>query len=137
MATDVSSFIKKWNGRVLEDCGSYVSKGFHSFQVAFINQMRKIAKNNGAEVVNPSYGHYDMSCFIKKDGRYVYVQYDNSLNTGRNVACLRGPVQGCCAPMLIRTAKHERDYTGGYNNFCQFDKCEEVILKLLESDVIW
>ena len=55
--TDVKAFIRKWNGRTLEDDGFCVSKEFHSFQVAFFNAMRKIAKSLGGEVVNPSYGH--------------------------------------------------------------------------------
>ena len=131
--TDISKFIKKWHNRVLEDCGSYVSKEFHSFQLAFINQLRKIAKNNGAEVVNPCYGHYDISCFIKKNGKFVYLHYDNTLNSGRNVVCLMGFVSGCHAPMLIRTVKGEKDYSGGENNFCQFENCEELINNLLND----
>ena len=130
---NVDSFIKKWHGRVCEDWGCVVSKEFKSFQVAFFNALRKIAKENGWEVVKPIYGHYDMSCFIKKGEKYVFVDYSNSLNTGRNVVCLKGEVRGCNAPMLIRTAKSDKDYTGGYNNFCQFDKCEEKIKELLEE----
>lgn len=130
---NVDSFINKWHGRVLEDWGCVVSKEFHSFQVAFFNALRKIAKENGWEVIKPSYGHYDMYCFIKKGEKYVYVDYDNSLNTGRNVACLKGEYSGLHAPMLIRTAKSEKDYTGGYNNFCQFEQCEELIKELLDE----
>ena len=131
--TDVSAFIKKWHNKVLEDDGCYVSKEFHSFQLAFINQLRKIAKNNGANLINPMYGHYDMSCFMEKNGKYVYINYDNSLNTGRNVACLLDQIRGCHAPMLVRTAKNEKDYSGGKNNFCQFDCCEELIMKLFDE----
>jgi hypothetical protein len=128
--TNINSFIKKWHGRVLEDAGCFVSKEFHSFQVSFFNALRKIARENGWEVINPSYGHYDMSCFIKHGDKYVYVNYSNSLNGGRNVVCLKGRVTGCCAPMLVRTAKCDTDYTGGYNNFCQFEGVEEVIARL-------
>ena len=53
--TDVKAFIRKWNGRTLEDDGFRVSKEFHSFQVAFFNAMRKIAKSLGGEVVKPTH----------------------------------------------------------------------------------
>lgn len=131
--TNISSFIKRWHGRTLEDCGIYVSKEFHSFQVSFFNQLRKIAKNNDAELVKPNYGHYDMSCFIKKGDKYVYLSYNNCLNFGRNVVCLKGNNNnnGCLPPMLIRTAHNENDYRGGENNFCHFENCEELINKLL------
>ena len=51
MAADVKAFIRKWHGRTLDDDGCYVSKEFHSFQVAFFNAMRKIASEHPSEVV--------------------------------------------------------------------------------------
>lgn len=131
--TNITSFIKKWNNRRLEDWGSSVSKEYHSFQVAFINQLRKIAQNNGAEVINPSYGHYDMSCFIKKNDNYVYVNYSNALDRmGRTHVVLKHTTNNSfLPPMLVRTAQNERDYRGGINHFCNFENCEGLINKLL------
>lgn len=126
---DVSSFIRKWHGRRLQDDGCYVSKEFHSFQVAFFNAMRKIAKGLGAEVVNPLYGHYDMSGFIKRGDKYVYFSY-SSLD--RTYVQLKDNSSWHC-PLLIRTAKHERDFTGGTNNYAAFDRCEILIDRLLNS----
>jgi hypothetical protein len=137
--TDIKAFIRKWQGRTLQDDGCHVSKEFHSFQVAFINAMRKIARNNNAEIVNPSYGHYDMGGFFKKDNKYVYFSYSNGVGYGGRTYCsLKYDKHsygnyGCCQPLLIRTAKHDRDYTGGTNNFCPFSECEEMIIKLLSE----
>lgn len=134
--TDVKAFIKKWHGRTLQDDGCYVSKEFQSFQVAFFNAMRKIAKNNDAEIVNISYGHYDMSGFFKKGDKYVYFNYDNSCCWGGRTYCSLKRSKYSYTyhqPLLIRTAKHERDYTGGMNNFCPFSECEEMIVRLLNG----
>ena len=135
---NITSFLRKWNGRTLQDDGSRVSKEFHSFQVAFFNTMRKIAKGIGAEVVKPSYGHYDMSGFIKRGNKYVYFSYDNGIGYGgRTHIILKGGHEhdyGCHAPLLIRTAANDTDYRGGDNNFCPFSQCEELIEKLLNTE---
>lgn len=137
---DVKAFIRKWNGRTLQDDGAYVSKEFHSFQVAFMNAMRKIANSLGGELVNHSYGHYDMSGFIKRGDKYVYFNYSNSLgHGGRNHVSLKETSlysMGCCSPMYFRTAANEKDYRGGSNNFHAFENCEELIDKLLNQEHI-
>ena len=129
---DVKAFIRKWNGRTLEDDGCYVSKEFHSFQVAFFNAIRKIAKSLGGEVVNPSYGHYDMSGFIKRGDKYIYFSYSNGCGRGGRTHVVLKDDCYWLQPMFCRTAKNERDYTGGYNNNCNFEDCEEVIERLLK-----
>ena len=129
---DVKAFIRKWNGRTLEDDGSYVSKEFHSFQVAFFNAMRKIAKSLDGEVVNPLYGHYDMSGFIKCGDQYIYFNYSNGCGRGGRTHVVLKDNGNWLAPMYCRTAKNEKDYRGGYNNHCYFEDCEKVIERLLK-----
>ncbi len=131
MRTDIKSFIKKWDGKNLQDDGFYVSKEFHSFQVSFFNALRKIAKTLGAELVKPSYGHYDMGGFIKKNDKYVYFNY--SVLGYRTKVMLTNDNGFHHTPMYVRTAKNDRDYTGGYNNNCYFVDCEEIIERLLNS----
>ena len=130
---DVKAFIKKWNGRTLQDDGCRVSKEFHSFQVAFFNAMRKIANSLDGEVVNPSYGHYDMSGFIKCGDKYVYFNYSNECGRGGRTHVVLKDNGNWLQPMFCRTAKNEKDYCGGYNNNCYFEDCEEVIERLLKE----
>ena len=131
---DVSSFIKKWNNRTLDDAGSYVSTEFHSFQLSFFNAMRKIAKGLGAEVVNPLYGHYDMSGFVRRGDKYVYFCYSNGLGLGgRTHVALRNDGHWF-EPMYCRTAANDKDYRGGSNNGCYFEDCEKVIERLLNTE---
>lgn len=131
---DVKAFIKKWNGRTLQDDGSRVSKEYHSFQVAFFNAMRKIAASLGGELVNHSYGHYDMSGFIKRGDKCVYFAYSNSLGRGGR-SCVNLKNDGnWISSMYCRTAANEKDYHGGRNNDCYFENCEDVIERLLNTE---
>lgn len=137
MEANVTSFIRKWSGRTLQDDGCVVSKEYHSFQIAFINAMRKIAKSFGGEVVNPSYGHYDVSGFIKKGDKYVYFSYDNTCGFGgRTYISLKDQwdSRGCSSPLLIREAESEKDYCGDVPHFTSFEKCQEVIENLLNIE---
>ena len=98
--------------------------------------MRKIAKALGGELVNQSYGHYDVSGFIRRNDKYVYFSYSNSLNYGgRTYVALKenNSYSGCCTPLLIRTAKNDSDYRGGYNNFTSFENCQSLIERLLNE----
>lgn len=133
--TNVDAFVRKWHGRTLQDDGCYVSKEYHSFQIAFVNAMRKIARNNGAEIVNASYGHYDVSGFFKKGSRYVYFSYCNSCGYGGRTYCqLKNDGNyGFLQPLLVREARHDRDYTGGVNKFTPFTECEEIIVDMLNK----
>jgi hypothetical protein len=132
---DLKAFIKKWHGRVLQDDGCRVSKEFHSFQVSFFNAMKKIAESIGAELVNRSYGHYDMSGFIKRGDKYVYFNYSSSLCGGRTQVLLKGNRYGeFYYPMYFRTAESDHDFRGGTNNFHSFEGCEELIDNLLSQE---
>ena len=135
MAADIKAFIRKWNGRTLEDDGCYVSKEFHSFQVAFFNAMRKIAKSLGGELVNQSYGHYDMSGFIKRGDKYVYFNYSNCSNRTHVELKEKSMYSyGALCPMYCRTAANEKDYRGGSNNWTSMETCEELFDKLLNME---
>ena len=129
----IKSFIKKWDGRTLEDWGCSVSKEFRSFQTAFINIMKKIAAKYGGELVNCIKGHYDICGFFKIDGKFVYWNYDNGLSRfGRSHIDL-GKSTSFLSPMYMRTAKNEKDYRGGSNNHVLFTECEKTISRLLSE----
>lgn len=127
MAT--STFIKKWNNKYLQDAGSYVSKEYNTFQNAFKREMNKIAKNIGATLVSFSKGHYDVSGFIERNGKYVYFYYDSVLCGNRATPKLKERIA-----MYCRTAENAKDYRGGDNNLTSFEDCESVIDRLLNTD---
>lgn len=127
MAT--TAFIKKWNDKHLQDDGSYVSKEYSAFQNAFKREMNKIAESIGATLVSFYKGHYDVSGFIERNGKYVYFSYSSSLCGNRATPKLKDRMA-----MLCRTAKDKNDYRGGNNNFTPFEECESVIDRLLNTE---
>jgi hypothetical protein len=124
-----SAFISKWNSKHLQDDGGYVSKEYNTFQNAFKHEMSKIAENIGATLVSFSKGHYDVSGFIERNGKYVYFEYDSSLCGDRATPKLKDS-----DAMYCRTAENAKDYRGGYNNFTSFEDCESVIDRLLNTE---
>lgn len=65
--------------------------------------------------------HFEWSAVLEKDGKYVYVHisdvrwfdwYDD---------------------VLIRTMKHDKDWTGGINNNCMFNEIGEYAEKLFNN----
>lgn len=124
-----STFIKKWNDKYLQDDGSYVSKEYNTFQNAFKSEMNKIAENIGATLVKFFKGHYDVSGFIERNGKYVYFSYSSSLCGNRSTPKLKDS-----NAMFCRTAENVKDYHGGYNNFTSFEDCESVIDRLLNTE---
>lgn len=109
----VATFVRKYNGKVLEDAGAYKSAEFVQFARDMKSTIREICKEVGAELVKFSVGHYDVSGFAVKDGKYVYFRYSEPRHLSIDLS-RADPMNG----ILIRTAEHEKDYRGGMNNFC-------------------
>ena len=132
MSPEVKNFIQKWNNRMLQDDGAYVSVQFKSFQRSFFTVMKKIAKSLQAELVYKSYGHYDMSGFIKRGDNCVYFSYSNSCCLGGRtyVTLTHCPVH---PPMYFRTAANEKDFRGGANHHCFFEDAEKTLSSLLNQ----
>ena len=124
-----TTFIKKWHNKFLQDDGSYVSEEFNSFQNAFKREMNKICESIGATLVKYSKGHYDMSGFIERNGKYVYFCYSSTLCNSRSVPNLTDRLA-----MYCRTAENTQDYRGGFNNNTSFENCASVIDSLLNTE---
>lgn len=118
-------FYTKWQNATLADAGSYVSKEYHNFQTALVREISKYATAVGAKVVSPSKGHYDTSCFIERNGRFVYIRHSSGLSR------LDSGVRIELDSFLIRTAGHAKDYTGGYNQYCDMQNLQSMIDELL------
>lgn len=121
----ITGFVKKYQGKVLEDHGSVLSPEFIRFAADVKSTIRAICKENGADLVKWSTGHYDVSGFVLKNGKYVYFSYSEPrhlpIDLNRHDAW---------DGILIRTAAHEKDYTGGQNNFCNIHSFGTVLNRL-------
>ena len=128
-------FIKQWDGRRLEDWGSVVSKEFNQFQNAFKREVERLAQEGGARLVSYGKGHYDMYGFLEKDGTYVYFSYGALDRTKVQLTSASDFI----SPLLMRTAKHEKDYRGGSNNnilFTQFLPTMQRLFKQQQPSVV-
>jgi hypothetical protein len=105
--------------------GDYAPQNY--FKGEFIPVARKefkaLAKKIGAELLfSPSY--FEFSAFFKKDGKFIYV----------HVGDVRFQ-QNWYEDILYRTAKDEKDYTGGSNRYCSYDELETRLSELFERMV--
>lgn len=123
----VENLYKKYNGKTLADGISVVSREYNNFQNAFNRMAKDIAANINAEVVKTLKSHYDGSMFFKRGDRYVYVHYGNS--TDRTHIDLDN--SGWNGFLYCRTAKNDRDYIGGTNNFVTLNELADKIDELL------
>ena len=123
----VENLYKKYNGKTLADDLYAVSREYNNFQNAFNRMAKDIAANINAEVVKTLKSHYDGSMFFKRGDKYVYVHYGNS--TDRTHIVLDN--SGWNGFLYCRTAKNDRDYTGGPNNFVSLKELADKIDELL------
>lgn len=101
-----------WDKKPLEDWGSYMSDEAKQFVRAFKNYLKRNLPN--CEIIGFKPNHYDTSGFVKRDDMYIYVSY----NLRDNYPTMADfDKSGCMGGVLYRTAKHEKDYTGGPNRF--------------------
>lgn len=121
------NFYTKWQNAILADAGGYVSKEYRSFQTALVREISKYATAVGAQVASNLKGHYDTSCFIERNGKFVYISHSSTL------ARMGGGVRVELDSFLIRTAQHAKDYRGGYNQYCDIANLQSMIDDLLKE----
>lgn len=123
----LQSLYDTYQGRRLQDDGAYVSKEFNNFQNAFFRAMKELADEIGATIAAKSKGHYDMSVFFERNGKYVYLSYGR---LDRTKVDLTSHGIGFYA----RTAAHVKDYRGGANNWTGIDTLKRDIDRLLNTE---
>jgi hypothetical protein len=100
--------IEKWIGYQFESSSSLTPE-FAEFRKDIKKHLKKVLDKN-LELIMP-FGslHFSFSGFIKNNltGKYVYFSSDD----------VRGGRDGWYNNLLIRTAKDEKDYSGGSNCF--------------------
>lgn len=100
--------------------GCYTGEDYKSFQTKYINFLRSICKQNHWQLVNIGRNHYCFSAFIKSaENKCIYI----------SISDVRFFTNEWYNNILIRTAKNEQDYHGGFNH--------RTTLKELEMKAIW
>ena len=104
--------------------GCYTGDDYKSFQTKYINFLRSICKQNHWQLVNVGRNHYCFSAFIKSaENKCVYV----------SISDVRFFTNEWHNNILIRTAKNEQDYYGGFNHRTTLKELEMKAMELLED----
>ncbi len=104
--------------------GCYTGDDYKSFQTKYINFLRSICKQNHWQLVNVGRNHYCFSAFIKSaESKCVYV----------SISDVRFFTNEWYSNILIRTAKNEQDYHGGFNHRTTLKELEMKAMELLED----
>ena len=104
--------------------GCYTGDDYKSFQTKYINFLRSICKQIHWQLVNVVRNHYCFSAFIKSaENKCVYV----------SISDVRFFTNEWYNNILIRTAKNEQDYYGGFNHRTTLKELEMKAMELLED----
>ena len=104
--------------------GCYTGDDYKSFQTKYINYLRSICKQNHWKLVNVGRNHYCFSAFIKSaENKCVYI----------SISDVRFFTNEWYNYILIRTAKNEQDYHGGFNHRTTLKELEMKAMELLED----
>ena len=104
--------------------GCYTGDDYKSFQTKYFNFLRSICKQNHWQLVNVGRNHYCFSAFIKSaENKCVYV----------SISDVRFFTNEWYNNILIRTAKNEQDYYGGFNHRTTLKELEMKAMELLED----
>ncbi len=115
--------LKKYVGYEFSS-GCYTGDDYKTFQTKYINFLKAICKQNHWQLVNVGRNHYCFSAFIKSaENKCVYV----------SISDVRYFSNEWYNRILIRTAKDEQDYRGGFNNYTTLDGLELRVCELLDD----
>lgn len=104
--------------------GCYTGDDYKSFQTKYINYLRSMCKQNHWHLVNVGRNHYCFSAFIKSaENKCVYV----------SISDVRFFTNEWYNNILIRKAKNEQDYYGGFNHRTTLKELEMKAMELLED----
>lgn len=113
--------LKPYVTKGIEDWGSVTSDDYKSFQRKYKNFIKKVCEENNMELVKFNPNHYEFSAFVKKDDKFVYI----------SISDVRYFKNAWYNRILVRTAKSEKDYTGGFNNYTSLPLLETTLTKML------
>ncbi len=121
------TFFEVWEGRTIDDWGCVTSDEFKAFSKGLKAYLKKAAGEKGINLAKYSSGHYDMSGFFEKAGKYVYFSYDVRYRQ------LNFDDIGCSKGVLYRTAQSDKDFRGGGNRFCSLRELINSVDSLFEK----
>uniref|UniRef100_A0A6M3KFX5 Uncharacterized protein n=1 Tax=viral metagenome TaxID=1070528 RepID=A0A6M3KFX5_9ZZZZ len=119
--TTVFNKLEDWRGNCFES-SSCKTLEFIAFARAFKAYIAKKAKLNNLQLVNVSTGHFYLCGFFfnPRSGKYAYFSTSD----------VRYSRDAWWNNVLIRTAQHDKDWTGGGNQYTPLVGIGEMALRL-------
>ena len=100
--------LKKYFGYEFSS-GCYTGEDYKIFERKYLKHIKNICEDFSWEFVKGNKGHYFCSAFVKnKQNSFVYISIED----------VRYRQDEWFGNVLVRTAKDEKDYRGGQNNYC-------------------
>ena len=103
--------------------GCYTGEDYKEFERKYISYLKSFCKENGWKFVVANKNHYEFSAFLEVDYNFIYF----------SISDVRFFQNEWYNNILIRTAKSDRDYTGGANHYTDLPNLKNNILKLIRS----
>lgn len=120
----LNDFEKQYLGRQFINGGGYTTKEYDTFQTKYVNYLRSVCKDNGWTLAKVGKMHYEFSVFIKDaNGRFVYLA----------ISDVRYWQDQWYTHILIRSAKSDRDYTGGTNRYTDLPDLAENVRRIFDE----
>jgi len=92
--------------------GCYTGEDYKEFERKYISYLKSMCKEYSWELVKANKNHYEFSAFFKDtDDNYVYF----------SISDVRYFQNEWYNHILVRTAKHDKDYSGGQNNYTNLE----------------
>lgn len=122
----LTSFLKKWNMKSIEDWHTGVSDEFKTFVKDFRGMLKTELPDCDVKIHS---GHYFVSGYVSRGNRHVYVSYD--------VPRMELPMdlnrKDALGGIMYRTAESTNDFHGGTNHFCTMAMLPKNVNTLLEG----
>ena len=115
--------LKKYIGYEFSS-GSYTGEDYKTFQTKYINYLKAMCRDNHWRLINVRRNHYCFSAFIiSARNNCVYI----------SISDVRYFANEWYNRILIRTAKDEQDYKGGFNHYTTLTKLDVKTAELLND----
>lgn len=106
------------------DGGCTTTKEYEQFQKDCKSDLKKMASDNGMELYDFNKNHFCFSAVLTDGEKFVYVSVSDVRHFGWNSD----------TRILVRTMRHAKDWSGGMNQYCTWNRVGELARKLIDRD---
>lgn len=103
--------------------GCYIGDDYRKFQKQMKADLKRNVSRYGMSLHSFLGNHYEFSAVVEKNGKFAYVR----------ISDVRFFKNHWFNQVLFRTMQHDKDWTGGRNQYCTWTELPECLNSLLEQ----